>query len=73
MRIETLTVNELAEEMRGLGLHVNNAILPKAIAAGVYPFALAYMGESGKYHVEIYRKLFRQWVDARATEDGAAS
>lgn len=74
-RIETMTLNELAESMRKLGLTVSNEALGCAIEEGLYPFAICYRsrGENTHRHFEIYRKLFDQWVTERATESGSVA
>ena len=72
--IETMTLNELAESMRQLGLTVNNNALASAIEAGLYPFAICYRSKESNAHrhFEIYRKLFNQWVAERASDGGVA-
>jgi len=74
-RIETMTLNELAESMRKLGLSVNNEALASAIESGLYPFAICYRTKDSNAHrhFEIYRKLFDQWVAERVTEGGTVA
>ncbi len=74
-RIETMTLNELAEAMRKLGLSVNNEALAVAIESGLYPFAICYRAKDSNSHrhFEIYRKLFEQWVAERVTESGTVA
>ena len=70
-RIETMTLCELAERMRGLGVPTSNDKLGAAIEAGLYPFAICVrLKPDGPRSFEIYRKLFDQWVAERATDDG---
>ena len=62
MIIPTMTLNELAERMRSLGLHVSNDTLGAAIEAGLYPFAIAVRKrEGGQRNFEIYKVLFDRW------------
>lgn len=66
MIIPTMTLNELAERMRSLGLHVSNDTLGAAIEAGLYPFAIAVRKrEGGQRNFEIYKVLFDRWVAER--------
>ena len=73
MIIPTMTLNELAERMRSLGLHVSNDTLGAAIEAGLYPFAIAVRKrEVGQRAFEIYKVLFDRWVAERMVlEPGA--
>ena len=74
-QIETMTLNELAESMRTLGLSVNNSALANAIESGLYPFAICYRAKEANSHrhFEIYRKLFNKWVAERATDSGSVA
>lgn len=70
-QIPTMTIGELAEEMRLLGLSASTETLSNEIAAGVYPFAHSVRnkdGNSKKCTARIYTKLFREWVEERAVE-----
>jgi len=69
--IPTMTIAELAEEMRCLGLTTCPETLSNEIAAGVYPFAHAVRNDEGhskKRTVRIYTKLFWKWADERTVE-----
>lgn len=69
--VKTLTLNELAQRMRALGIKTSNDKLAAAIEAGLYPFAICVRidrsgGEQRTF--EIYEKLFQQWADERSIE-----
>lgn len=70
--IETMTADELSVRMRALGIKndVNNLI--SALEQGLYPFGIAWRPDpvhrNSKRIVQIYTKLFEQWVAERAIE-----
>lgn len=74
LKIETMTLCELAVRMRQLGVPTSNERLAAGIEAGLYPFAICIRTPEGKHRIfEIYTKLFDQWVAERATDDGGAA
>lgn len=76
LKIETMTLNELTARMRQLGIRTSGTRLTAAIEAGIYPFATSYRIPNSKHRIiEIYTKLFEQWVAERATDtdDGGAA
>ena len=74
LRIETLTLNELAALMREMGLSVSNEALSAGIEQGLYPFAICVrMPGSNQRRFEIYKKLFVRWAADRSTDDGGAA
>ena len=67
--IPTMTVMELMDRMRSLGMRKSQQTVVDEIEQGIYPFAQAVRnGDSCKRAVTIYTKLFEQWVDERAVE-----
>ena len=74
LKIETMTLCELAVRMRQLGVPTSNERLAAGIEAGLYPFAICIRTPEGKHRIfEIYTKLFYRWVAERATDDGGAA
>ena len=74
LKIETMTLCELAVRMRQLGVPTSNERLAAGIEAGLYPFAICIRTSDEKPATsEIYTKLFYQWVAERATDDGGAA
>ena len=70
MYIPTMTLCELAERMRALGIPTSNDKLGAMIEAGAYPFAnCVRLRPDGPRVLEIYRKLFDQWVAERAVPE----
>ena len=62
--IETMTINELTDELRALGIRTSNQKTRAAIKQGKYPFAIHIEMKDDEF--EIYRKLFEKWVEERA-------
>lgn len=62
-QIETMTVAELYDEMKRLGIRTTPTRIRAGIEQGVYPFAVCIRLEGPNY--EIYTHLFRKWVQER--------
>ena len=70
MYIPTMSLCELVERLRSLGIRTSNPTAAAMIEAGAYPFAQAVrLEEDGKRVLVIYRKLFDQWVEERAVPE----
>ena len=72
--IETMTLNQVTQRMRKLGIKTSEVRIGTAIQNGQYPWAICIPGEKN-FCYEIYTKLFDKWVDERATlisEDATA-
>lgn len=63
MVIETMTLNQTVEAMRGLGMRTSETRLAEMLAAGAYPFGICVTCPGGHRAVEIYAKKFWAWVD----------
>ena len=63
--IETMTVQEVCDALRDMGVKTTPVKIRAAIAQGVYPFGIRIQMEHQEF--EIYRALFEKWVDERAT------
>jgi lysophospholipase L1-like esterase len=61
-----MTLNQVTQRMRKLGIKTSETRIGIAIQNGQYPWAICIPGEKNKCY-EIYTKLFEQWVDERAT------
>lgn len=66
LQIDTMTINQLTNELRELGIRTSNQKTRAAIKQGKYPFAIHVKMENDEF--EIYRKLFDKWVEERAIE-----
>ena len=67
MTIETLSVATTTEIMRAAGISMTADTLRAGLKQGVFPFGDCIEREKGPvYH--IYKKLFDQWMHARAVE-----
>ena len=63
--IETMTVQEVCDELRDMGVKTTPVKIRAGIAQGVYPFGVCI--QMAHQEFEIYRVLFEKWVDERAT------
>ncbi len=63
--IETMTVQEVCDTLRDMGVKTTPIKIRAGIAQGVYPFGIRIQMENQEF--EIYRALFEKWVDERAT------
>lgn len=70
--IQTMTAQELSTRMRELGIKNNVNNLIAALEQGLYPFGIAFCPDPrhrpSSRVVQIYTKLFEQWVAERAIE-----
>lgn len=66
MKIETMTPEEVSNELREMGIRTSPSRVRAAIDQGAYPFGRCI--EMAGKHYEIYRKLFEKWVSERAEE-----
>lgn len=64
LRVETMTLNQLVQEKRALGIPCCEETEKAGIIQKVYPYA-DYI-ERKKAVFVIYRKLFEQWIAERA-------
>lgn len=68
MVIETMTLNETVDALRGLGIRTTDEKVMRFLEAGVYPWGVCVQGKKNRI-VEIYAKKFWEWVDEIAEED----
>lgn len=66
MKINTMTLQECVDKMRGLGLRTTETTVGAMLEAGKYPFGIACRPYGKNLVVEIYEELFWKWVDERA-------
>ena len=69
MIIETMTLNEAVDALRGLGVKTSPERVGSMLEAGLYPWGVSVRGKGGSRTVEIYAKLFWEWVDRVAEPD----
>ena len=67
-RIETMTIQEVYEELQQLGVKTTPVKIRAAIAQGKYPFGICVNLKEQSF--ERYRTLFEKWVDERAERVG---
>ena len=63
-RIETMTVREAAEILRGCGMSTTAETLRRGIEQGVFPFADYVKLDKGPVYY-VYTKLLREWIAER--------
>lgn len=64
-KIETLTVNEVVDELRALGVKTSPNKIRAGILQGVYPFGICI--KMNNLEFEIYRVPFDKWVAERVS------
>lgn len=70
MQIETMTLQELCNCMKMLGLRTSKEHISDGIEQGVYPFAVCIRRDESRARsriFEIYTRKFNEWVAERAT------
>lgn len=65
MTIETMTVQEAAEQMRLAGIKISPELLRDGLEQRVYPFGVYIKSRHGGNVYQIYRRLFDQWMEER--------
>lgn len=68
MVVETMTLNQVVDAMRGLGMRTSEERVAAMLEAGAYPWGVCIRGTKDRI-VEIYAKLFWAWVDEMGEED----
>lgn len=66
-QIETMTVAEATEKLRGLGLKISPTTLRDGIAQGQFPFG-SYVKTDKSCVCYVWARLFDQWVADRTAE-----
>ncbi len=65
-QIETMTVQQVYEEMRVLGIKTTPSKIRAALDQGKYPFGISIKMKTQE--CEIYRTLFDEWVEERISK-----
>lgn len=66
MELKTLTLNELTQQLRDLGLSIGNRKVKACIEQGIFDFAYCVKMETNEYL--IFQKGFDEWVKAHSVE-----
>ena len=64
MELKTLTLNELTQALRDLGLSIGNRKVKACIEQGIFDFAHCIKMEKDEYL--IFQKGFDEWVKAHS-------
>ena len=68
MIVETMTLTQVVDALRGLGIRTSEDRVSRMLMAGAYPWGVCVQGPKSLI-VEIYTKKFWAWVDEIAEED----
>lgn len=69
VKLETMTVVQVVNELRALGVKTTPNKIRAGIIQGVYPFGVRIEMEGNEF--EIYRTQFEQWKADKITQKGA--
>ena len=62
MKKPIMTLSEVVEDLRGLGMKISTNSLSDGIASGLYPFGkIASTGDTGRRNIRIFRTDYEQW------------
>ena len=65
IQVETMTLRELTNLFRSLGIATSDAKLADGIEQGAYPFAVCIRQKDRQF--EIYKRKVYEWISERAT------
>lgn len=68
MQIEMMTVEQTVERLRSLGMKISPELLRDGIEQRVFSFGSHIKSRHGGSEYKIYRRLFDEWVSARAVD-----
>lgn len=68
MVIETMTLLEVVDALRGLGISTSPEKVCRFLEAGAYPWGICVQGPKNR-QVEIYAKKFWEWADEMGEKD----
>ena len=62
----TMTVHEVVQAMRQVGIQCTPRIVSDGIASGMYPFGTVVgVGETGRRTLQIFRVDFEAWIESK--------
>lgn len=67
MKIETITPAEATEQLRAMGISISPDTLRAGLEQEKFPFGLSVETKSGGKWYQIYKKLFEEWIEERAS------
>lgn len=75
MKIPTLTLNQVVQRLRKLGVSTSETTVARAIKRGLYPWGICVPAEPPRSNdrFEIYEVLFDRWVAERAVDEAGDS
>ena len=64
--IETLSLNQTAEYLRGHGFKIGNVVLANGLEQGKFEFGFCIVNDQGRRSFQIFRALLDKWIAERA-------
>lgn len=62
MEKPVMTLAEVVQDLRSVGMKTNANTISDGIASGIYPFGrILKTGETGRRHIQIFRSDYEQW------------
>lgn len=62
MQKPVMTLADVVEDLRSVGMKINAMTLSDGIASGLYPFGkVLHVGETGRRHIQIFRTDYERW------------
>lgn len=63
--IETLSLNQAAEYLRGHGLKIGNVVLANGLEQGKFEFGFCIVNDQGRRSFQIFKTLLDKWIEER--------
>lgn len=71
MKKPVMTLSEVVQDLRDIGMKTNSAAIADGIEDGLYPFGrILGVGASGRRHIQIFRSDFERWKSEILLGDG---
>ena len=71
MKKPVMTLSEVVQDLRAIGMKTNATVIADGIEEGIYPFGrILGVGASGRRHIQIFRNDFERWKSAVLLGDG---
>lgn len=67
--IKTITPQEAAEKLRGLGMKISPDVIRAGLEQRVFSFGDAVENGNGSYRYLVYDRLLDEWIRLRAAEE----
>ena len=62
MQKPVMTLSDVVQDLRSIGMRTNSTAIADGIASGHYPFGkILHIGETGRRHIQIFRSDYERW------------